>query len=303
MLNALALGARELASLPIPPSTVPATRTAFPSKQLPAALHRKYITYEDNVNGDQVQKMLDDISRVAIESGKNAAEANTTPFIRERQLRIKQPSHISEVKPGATYIPKESTFTEVAAEYFIGPLLGKFWLFLRDEQAREARSAHRTMGYRGTGTGLILSPLVLAQFLGTLAVLIHAARHSPAFLAVLAPDSLELAVTLGTRPMSSSEEDKEREAAVLTAALELSVIILDGCLELDGGRSLCLEHASLLLGIGEWAGEVLNALEHGARVQGGGGAQEVRLRRSAAGVVLKTDELSSRWRQSMISIY
>ena len=73
-------------------------------------------------------------------------------------------------------------------------------------------------------------------------------------------------------------------------------------LDLDGGRSLGLEHPGLLLGAGEWAGHVLEALENGVRVPGKGGAQELRLRRSAAGVVLKVDELSSRWRQSMITI-
>ncbi|KAL5519659.1 TEL2 [Sanghuangporus vaninii] len=302
MLNALALGARELASLPIPPLKVAPARTAFPSKQLPPALHKKYIGYDEG-NGGQVKRMLEGISQKAIESGKNAAEAKTAPIVRERQLRIKQPMRIAEVSPGAPYVPKESTFSELAAEYFIGPLVGKFWLFLRDEQEREVRTAHRNTAYRGTGTGLILSPMVLAHFLGTVAVLMHAARHSPAFLAVLAPDTLELAVTLGTRPMSGAEEDKEREAAVLTATLELTVVILDGCLELDGGRSLCLEHSTLLLGSGEWAGEVLSALERGVRVPGEGGMHEMKLRRAAAGVVLKVDELTSRWRQSMILLY
>ncbi|KAL5494565.1 TEL2 [Sanghuangporus weigelae] len=299
MLNALALGARELASLPVPPLIVTSERTAFPSKQLPPALH---IAYGEGNDG-QVQRMLEDISQKAIESGKNAAEAKTVPIVRERQLRIKQPIRIAEVSPGAPYIPKESTFSELAAEYFIGPLVGKFWLFLRDEQEREGRTAHQKTAYRGTGTGLILSPMVLAHFLGTVAVLMHAARHALAFLAVLAPDTLELAVTLGTRPMSGAEEDKEREAAVLTAALELAVVVLDGCLELDGGRSLCLEHSALLLGSGEWAGEVLSALERGVRVPGEGGVHEMKLRRAAAGVVLKVDELTSRWRQSMISLY
>jgi len=63
-----------------------------------------------------------------------------------------------------------------------------------------------------------------------------------------------------------------------------------------------LYHPSLLLGAGEWAGHVLEALESGTRVQGGGGSYELRLRRSAAGVVLKVDELSSKWRRSMVAI-
>ncbi|THH06825.1 hypothetical protein EW145_g3819 [Phellinidium pouzarii] len=308
MLNALAVGARELASLPVPPSNVPANRISFPSKQLPEAMHKKYISYNETGDSSQIQRMLDDISSAAIESGRNNAEAKT-PLVRTRQLRISKPARVvvpttsaTPPTPGAPYVPRASTFAELAAEYFIGPLTGKFWLFLRDEQTREARTAHHARAYRGTGTGLILNPLVLTHFLGTLAVLIHAARHSPAFLAVLAPDALELALTLGTRPLSDADEDKEREAAVLTASLELAVVVLDGCLELDGGRSICLESTSLLLGTSEWAGQVLNALESGSRIQGGGGVQEVKLRRSAAGVVLKADELSSRWRQSMISV-
>lgn len=308
MLNAMALGARELASLPVPASLVDAQKIAFPSKQLPQPLHRKLISYEKDHQGSQVQRMLDDISQAAIESGKNAAEEKVPEIVRSRQLRIKKPTQVTEViqkKAQTTFEPKVDgsfSFAELAAEYFLGPLIGKFWLFLRDEQAREERSAYRTYAYHAAGTGLILSPLVLAHFLGTVGVLMHAARHSLAYLSVLAPDALELAVTLGTRPMSSAPEEKEKEAAVLTASLELALIVLDGCLDLDGGRSLGLDHPSLLVSTGEWAGHVLEALESGVRVQGGGGSQELRLRRSAAGVVLKVDELSSKWRQSMIAI-
>ncbi|TDL16198.1 hypothetical protein BD410DRAFT_645182 [Rickenella mellea] len=308
MLNALALGARELASLPIPPSTVPKERTAFPSRRLPPALHQKYLPDSAEDSGGRVRALVDDISQLAIDKGKEATEDKVPAFVRERQLRIKQPSRINEIslrnqELSARNTPKrETTFTDVAAEYFLGPLVARFWLFLRDEQTREARTAHRTHSYRGTGTGLILNPMVLAQLLGTTTVLVHAARHAPAFLAVLAPDALELALTLGTRPLSTAEEDKEREAAVLTACLELAVVVIDACLELDGGRSLGLEHTALVVGSGEWAGEVLGLLDKGARVQGGGGVQEVKLKRAAAGVVIKVDELTSRWRPSMISV-
>jgi len=57
-----------------------------------------------------------------------------------------------------------------------------------------------------------------------------------------------------------------------------------------------------LLGAGEWAGEVFTRLEKGARVEGGGGAQEVKLKRAAAAVLLKVDELTSRWRRSMVDV-
>jgi telomere length regulation protein len=182
---------------------------------------------------------------------------------------------------------------------------------LRDEQTREERTAQKDNGparYVSAGTGLILNPLVLAQFLRTLAILVNASKNAPEWLAIIAPESLELAVTIGTRPVShmntdpdeSGEDRESKEASVLTSALELALVILDGALEIDGGRILSLEHTTLIFGLGEWAGKVFASLEKGLKVQGGGGMHEARLSRAAAGVLLKVDELTSKWRRSML---
>jgi telomere length regulation protein len=160
-------------------------------------------------------------------------------------------------------------------------------------------------------------------------VLVHAARNAPEWLAVVAPDALELAVTLGNtrvlgrevgvddddddddddgggggvgRTSKKDNENERKEAAVLSNALELALTVLDGCIEVDGGRSIGLDHTALVLGTGEWATMVFSHLEKGVRMPGGGGAQEVKLRRAAAGVLLKVDELTSRWRRSMVDI-
>ncbi|KAH7886252.1 telomere length regulation protein-domain-containing protein [Phlebopus sp. FC_14] len=322
MLNALALGARELASLPVYSSSLKPlndARMAFPSKLLPPALHQKYLAASSR---DNVQLLLDDITRDAIDKQREATADRVPQFVRERQLRIRKPTKVTELtqKTNLSSLrlqdrsPSAPTFTEVAAEFFIVPFINRFWAFLRDEQIREERTAQRDVlyQYRGAGTGLILNPVTLAEFLRTIAVLVHAAQNAPQWLAVIAPDALELAITVGSRQLTKpmyddSDEstpggDKGKEAAVLTAAFELSLIILDGCLELDGGRSLGLEHAALLLGVGEWAGRVLTLLDRGTRVEGGGGAQEAKLSRAAAGVVLKVDELTSKWRRSMVDV-
>ena len=89
---------------------------------------------------------------------------------------------------------------------------------------------------------------------------------------------------------------------MLATALELALIVLDGSLEIDAGRSLGLEHTALLLAVGEWAGAVFRTLEQGVLVRGGGGAAEARLSKAAAGVVIKVSELSDRWRRSMIDV-
>ena len=173
--------------------------------------------------------------------------------------------------------------------------------------------------YRGTGTGLTLSPMVLSQFLGTIVVLIHTVHFSPVYLTVLAPDALEFAVALGTRLMSlssssdlftdgksdeeSAEGESSREASVLNAALDLALVTLDGCIDLDQGRSISLEHTSLLMATREWGGRVLELFEGGVRLRGGGGKMsEVNIQGAAAGLVLKVEEIISRWQRSMITL-
>lgn len=327
MLNALVLGARELASLPVHSATLQPLdnqRTAFPSKTLHPTLHQKYLTASGQANGT-IQGLLEGVTRTAIDRGKEANADKVPEFVRERQLRIRKSPKVTEVSPaerqsrallpGQYFQPHRTAFIDVAAEYFIMPFINRFWVFLRNEQTREERTAHRDALYRyhGAGTGLVLNPVVLSQFMGSLALLVHAAQNAPQWLSIIAPGALELAVALGTRPISrtvSSDVDstgrtgeaRGKEASVLTGALELSLIVLDGCLELDGGRSLGLEHTALLLGAGEWAGKVFELLEKGTLVEGGGGVHEIRLRRAAAGVLLKVDELTSRWRMSMVDV-
>ena len=327
MLNALALGAHELAGLPVPDTAAvqPLTgdRVSFPSKRLPGTQHQRYLLASST---RQVQGLLQDIARLSIEHSREVNADRTPNLVRERQLRIRQPAKVAELKQPSTAQVLEqirmsqtqsamTKLTDVAVECFLYPLMNRFWLFLRDEQTREERTARRDIlhQYRGAGTGLILNALVLSHLLATLGVLVHASRNAPAWLAVVAPDALELAVTLGTRPISRSVEDEDgddrelrggddKDARVLTTALELALVVLDACVELDGGRTLSLEHTTLLLAAGEWAQGLFTRLEKGMLVKGGGGVGEVRLRKVAAGVVIKVDEVAERWRRSMIDL-
>lgn len=322
-LNALAIGARELASLPTPPSQVSKEKASFPSKMLPGPLHQQYVAASQK-GITSLPLMVEDLSRKAINRRKEATEDKVPEIVRERRFKLKKAPTISEVnarsdalthlRPGGTHQGKPTTFTDVAAEFFVGPLISRFWLFLRDEQTREERTLQREgrRKYHSAGTGLVLNPLVLSQFLRTVAILVNAGQNAVEWLAILAPDSLELALTLGTRPISHVELDDEtlsgdptnereaKEATVLIAALELTLIVLDGCIELDGGKSLGLDHTNLLFGISEWASTVFAKLERGIRVEGGGGLNEARLQGTVVGVLLKVDELTSRWKRSMI---
>jgi telomere length regulation protein len=282
---------------------------------------------------------MDDISKRALDAQSETAAATVPELIRHRRLRIQKPRGVTEIpeqQPNYPLNPYSSLehhhhqapatqpktrFIDVAAEFFIVPLIHRFWAFLRDEQTREERTAHKDSGgrarYAAAGTGLILNPLVLAQFLRTLAILVNASQNAPEWLAIIAPESLELAVTMGTRPVSHMDTDTDpegdvgggggleerrqsKEASVLTSALELALVVLDGALEIDGGRILSLEHTTLVFGLEEWAGKVFASLEKGIKVLGGGGVHEAKLSRAAAGVLLKVDEMTSKWRRSML---
>ena len=315
-LNALATGARELASLPIPTSKVPSERTSFPSKMLPGPLHRKYILAQKS-DAQLIPLLMDEISRQAL----NNEQSNTIQFpeiLRERRLRLQKPQGITEVTPSypLSQLQKPlqtpaTKFIDVAAEFFIMPFINQFWIFLRDGQMREERTAHNEGRgrYYGAGTGLILNPLVLSHVLRTLGILVNASQNAPEWLAIIGPESLELAITIGTRPVSltessddreNGEEGQENEASVLTSALELALVVLSGSLEMDGGKILSLEHTTLILGVREWATKVFSSLEKGIKVRGGGGLHEMKLSRAAAGVLLKSDELRSKWGRSML---
>ncbi|OJA09837.1 hypothetical protein AZE42_12084, partial [Rhizopogon vesiculosus] len=74
ILNAIVLGARELASLPVHSSSLQPLddqRTAFPSKTLPPALHQKYLAAGGQDSG-AVQGLLEGVTRAAIDRGKEA---------------------------------------------------------------------------------------------------------------------------------------------------------------------------------------------------------------------------------------
>lgn len=200
--------------------------------------------------------------------------------------------------------------------YFISPLISRFWLFLRDEQRREQRTTLREgrSVHHGAGSGLILNPVTLAQFLRTLAILTHLSRLCPEWLAIVAPDTLEIALTIGTLPVSRVELEydiehirgskttdhwERKEAAVLTAAVELVLVVLDGCLELDRGRFLSLQRAPLLRSTSDWGRTLFSRLNQGIKVSGGGGLHETALMRAVTGVLFKVDDIMSYWSQSM----
>ncbi|KAH7339084.1 hypothetical protein B0J17DRAFT_768094 [Rhizoctonia solani] len=328
MLNAVALGARELAGLPIPPppnDTSKRPRIDFPSKVLPGAAHLEYMQESDvpappanRIEGSsrhriegmtsQVSTLVKDLSGMAITRSKQETEDSIPQIVRERALRVgpnpgrgiasvdlDAPTKLGYLSTQTPVVP----FAQVAVENFVAPLINRFWAHLQSSMAHESYARSGSSLGAGVGTGMILSPLVMTHLMGTLAVLLHAARHAPPFLHVLAPDAAELALSVGTRPLSRSGDGEGTEAGVLAGALELTLTVLDSALELDGGQVFALERTDLLLGIGQWASTVFEALDKGERAPGAGGKDEERAVRIAAGLVLTSERIVSKWRRSM----
>ncbi|KAL7418396.1 telomere binding protein [Cryptotrichosporon argae] len=313
MLTALAMGARELAGLPGAP--IRARAIDFPSKTLPPILHARYTSALEDVASSVRGSILSSSARKGQE---------TVPELqRQRRLRIGSRRAVSEVAApgdgptpsGHALPPPVVPYAEVAAEYFVLPLINRFWQHLQEASTRlDAGGGAGPGTYRGAGTAVVLSALAVETLLMTLAVLVHAARHAAVFGAVLAPEALELAVTVGARhpvafaPAIGSGDDRAHkndhelepaqaqapEAQVVGAALDLALVVLDAAAELDAGRALAIDRPELVLAAGEWAQRVLEAEQHGARAAGE--RTEGRVRANAAGVVVKVAEIGERWR-------
>lgn len=278
---------------------------------LPKPFHDRYIIEEGTGGTASVAAIADGITRLALEKGKAEAEDRVPEIIREKQLRIRKKGPLITAVGSNT--SSSTSYLTIAAEYFIIPLIDKFWEYLRDEQTRETRTQHSAgVRYRGAGTGMILDTLTLQHFLSSLAVIVHAARHSNAFLRIITPSALEVAVTLGSKPVSSAttvneeggRNQAEQENSVLAASLELALVIVDAAYDLDEGRTLALESTALLSSAREWASSIFLRLDAqgGVMVDRESSDSVNRLRRATAGVVLKIEEMLDKWRRVMVDL-
>ncbi|BGP14942.1 hypothetical protein JCM10213_007256 [Rhodosporidiobolus nylandii] len=311
LLAGLAISARELAHLPIPststsPSPTPAQPALFPSKQLPPAMHRKLLGYAPGEQPGALEALSADITRVALSDAREDAETTVPGAAREKLLNVRQTSSRTSRTHLATTASTTPTYATLAAEFFILPLINRFWLYLRDTATSSlslsspGRSAGSYAG--GASNPQLLDPYLLSRFLATLSVLLHAARHSPAFLAVLVPETLALVLALRpSSPYAGAADDGEVDDsqlnldAVVSSALELVLVALDATVQLDGGRTIMSSSVSggstIVADVKDWAEEVFE------REESRGGEMAVgRSGRAAAGVLLRVEEIVGKWR-------
>lgn len=312
-LTSVALAARELAQLPAfteaSPTRAPqqSEATRFPSKQLPAALHRRLMASQ--AGGDTLQALTADLTSLALSDARQDAETTLPEAARDKLLSVRRFNSTSAaLKRPAAREASTPPYTTLCAEYFILPLLNRFWLYLRDSATSTLHHGSSSVAssrgpYAGGPSSLpILEPLLLSKYLATVSILLHAARHAPSFLAVLAPEALALVVSL--RPPASTTRRREPielgegndpsvvdRDLVISAEMELVLLILSTSHSLDGGHALTRHSFELLAEVQSWAEEVFEVEENKA-----GGAAVGRAGRSAAGILLRLEEILGRWR-------
>lgn len=296
MLSSLALSARELAGLPslLPTSAQEATiesDVSFASQRLPDKLHNHFLSVKQKTQQNSLptvgqSRELDaitaSITRAALSSSREQAEATIPQANREKMLTVrkKQGGILTSSAAKPTQASAKPAFSSLATQTFMMPFINRFWLYLRDAATSpQQRQIGPFAGGGGAGVPTLLDPIVLSKCLGTLSVLIDASRNSPHFLAVLAPETLELVLAL--RDTGASE-------AVRTSLLQLALVVLDTSTSIDGGRTLARDFGKLTWQIKDWAEETWSAKEQSGagRIDGEG--------RAAAGLLLRVDGVVQR---------
>ncbi|GJN89867.1 hypothetical protein Rhopal_002856-T1 [Rhodotorula paludigena] len=323
LLAALALAARELAGLPPPPGTPENKQRKveappFPSKQLPPALHRRLL---GNARGEQagpLEALTADLTQMALSGARQDAEETLPGAAREKLLSVRRSTTRTPASLAASRSASattQPTYSSLAAGTFILPLVNRFWLYLRDTATSSLSTRAASVGpyAGGSSAPILLEPLLLSKFLATLAVLVHAARHSPAFLAVLVPEVLAFVLAIRpsapspvraarTRTAAGDDEDDGGldEDLVTSSALELVLVALDATVQLDGGRTLMSSSAAnggggeIVVSVKEWAEEVFEREDRRGGDMGVG-----RPGRAAAGVLLRVEDIVGKWRLSV----
>ena len=280
MLTALASGARELAGMSPLIASAPDT-DAFPSKTLPPALHAKLI----GGNGEQgaVDRLAQSIADDLLVDTRESAQTSIPEAARERLFTVRQSAASTRRTAAGTLLQASATYADLAADYFVMPLVNRLWLYMRDASTASSHSA--LLG----GTMTLLEPLSLSKLLATLAVLAHAARHSPYFTSVIAPELVELALALRTGAASQEESNEQ----VVATQLELMLVVFTALDDLDGGRHFLQrldKGAQLAVDTQIWAQQIFDEDDkRGKAVVGRAG-------RAAAGVLLRLEDILTRWR-------
>ena len=268
MLSALGLGGRELAGLKEQDNLNPALEnTAFPSKQLPARLHAVYNPTSTKRLNSATTSLEQSIMRPLALS---AADKTTSHL---DAVKIKRFSN-RDVQQRTKRKPAPNQLAKSFATHFFNPLITRY---------QQDLAAY---GQRSTFT----TPVVLTTFLKTLALLLHASGPSTASLPEVTSSFWDILFSLRVASLS--------DISVLEAVLFGLLTLLEVNCEWGDIARLAQEEPKRLAETQNWVQIVFERTGSGGLVEEAGG-EEGRVRRLAAGVLVKCGEIVEGYQKSL----
>ncbi|KAF9769000.1 hypothetical protein IL306_013634 [Fusarium sp. DS 682] len=268
ILITLGLSARELAGFEVSQYQ---SAAAFPSKRLPEKMEQLYIGSTNDNNtlpSSQLKALpsnaLDSISQSLTSAflaplAAEAADANTGPDILKLQSFTARYKSKSKTKPRVRAIP--NTTAALLATSFFSPLTAHFQVALRSAKP------------------IILNHALLALYLQTLGIIVHAAGPSTLSLPQLTAELWDL--LLGVRVHVLGDLGATKGWLVAMASL----------LEVNGGnmRRLCETQSREVMETREWVAMVFE------KTRGEDGGEENEVKMLAAGVLIRLGEAIERY--------
>jgi telomere length regulation protein len=263
VLVTLGLSARQLAGLETSEYDAAAS---FPSKRLPGQMEKLYLqaaAQPENARGSELRALpstaLESITKSLTSSfleplAAEAADATTGPDV------LKLETFTARYKSRTTKRPRvraiANTTAGVLANSFFSPLTAHFQAAMRSSRA------------------IVLNPVILAVYLQTLGVIVHAAGPSTLSLPQLTSELWDL--LLGVRPHTLGDMGALKGWLVAMAAL----------IEVNEGdmHRLCTDQGREVVETREWVGNIFS------QTRGEDGGEENDVKMLAAGVLIKLGE-------------
>ncbi|KPM40985.1 hypothetical protein AK830_g5610 [Neonectria ditissima] len=263
VLITLGLAARELAGFEVSQHQ---SAAAFPSKRLPEKMEQLYLESSDETKklpASQLKALpsnaIDSIAKSLTSSflgplAAEAADANTGPDVLKLQSFTTRYKSTTKAKPRVRAIP--NTTAAVLATVFFSPLTAHFQAALRSSKP------------------LILNPALLALYLQTLGIIIHAAGPSTLSLPQLTSELWDLLLNVRVHVLGD------------VGALRGWLVAMASLLEVNGGdmQRLCQSQGREVVETREWVSLVFE------RTRGEDGGEENEVKMLAAGVLIRLGE-------------
>jgi telomere length regulation protein len=267
ILSALGLGGRELAGMknlddlaPIPGGT------DFPSKRLPGRLAAAYAQPTKSL-----EKATASLEHTMIAPLALSAADKTTQHLDAVKVRTFSSRMQVEARTKRNLPP--NSLAKCFSEAFFAPLTGRY---------------QQEMAAYGQGSIYVTTPFLVVTFLKTIALLLHAS--GPATTDLFDVISIFWSVVLSLRIQAS------RDISVLEAVLFSLLSMLEVAGEGIGGKErLAKDFAKELEETKTWVGVVFERTGSGGMIEEEGGGDEGRVRRLAAGVLVRIGEVGEAW--------